>query len=67
MSDDKNLDIDPQETLDWTESLEAIIEAEGVERAHYILEKLIHTARTNGANLPYSAKVPPISTRYRHT
>ena len=66
MSDDKNLDIDPQETLDWTESLEAIIEAEGVERAHYILEKLIDTARTNGANLPYSASTAYINTIPTH-
>jgi len=62
MSHDKNNDIDPQETLDWTESLEAIIEAEGVERAHYILEQLIDTARHNGANLPYSSNTAYINT-----
>ncbi len=62
MSQDKNNDVDPQETLDWTESLEAIIEAEGVERAHYIIEQLIDTARHNGANLPYSANTAYINT-----
>ena len=62
MSHGKNNDIDPQETLDWTESLEAIIEAEGVERAHYILEQLIDTARHNGANLPYSSNTAYINT-----
>ena len=30
-------DIDSQETKEWTESLEAVIEAEGVERAHFLL------------------------------
>ncbi len=62
MSQDKINDVDPQETLDWTESLEAIIEAEGVERAHYIIEQLIDTARHNGANLPYSANTAYINT-----
>ncbi|MEE9445560.1 MAG: pyruvate dehydrogenase (acetyl-transferring), homodimeric type [Cocleimonas sp.] len=62
MSENEYPDIDPQETLDWTESLEAIIEAEGVERAHYILEQLIDTARHNGANLPYSANTAYINT-----
>ncbi len=62
MSDEQNRDVDPQETLDWTESLEAIIEAEGVERAHYIIEQLIDTARHNGANLPYSASTAYINT-----
>jgi len=59
-------DVDPQETLDWTESLEAIIEAEGVERAHYIIEQLIDTARHNGANLPYSANTAYINTIPTH-
>ncbi len=58
----ESIDVDPQETLDWTESLEAIIEAEGVERAHFIIEQLIDTARHNGANLPYSANTAYINT-----
>jgi len=59
---DNTMDVDPQETLDWTESLEAIIEVEGVERAHFIIEQLINTARHNGANLPYSANTAYINT-----
>jgi len=62
ISSNKSMDVDPQETLDWTESLEAIIEAEGVERAHFIIEQLIDTARHNGANLPYSANTAYINT-----
>ncbi len=62
MSNDHINDVDPQETLDWTESIEAMIEAEGVERAHFIIEKLIDTARTNGANLPFSASTAYINT-----
>ncbi|MGB5599878.1 MAG: pyruvate dehydrogenase (acetyl-transferring), homodimeric type, partial [Thiothrix litoralis] len=55
-------DIDFQETKEWTDSLEAVIEAEGVERAHFLLEELIATARHNGANLPYSANTAYINT-----
>jgi len=66
MSNHKIVDVDPQETLDWTESLEAIIEAEGVERAHFIIEQLIDTARHNGANLPYKASTAYINTIPTH-
>ncbi|MEZ5537990.1 MAG: pyruvate dehydrogenase (acetyl-transferring), homodimeric type [Thiolinea sp.] len=55
-------DIDAQETQEWIDSLDAVIEAEGVERAHFLLEKLIDTARLNGANLPYSANTAYINT-----
>ena len=30
-------DIDPQETQEWLDALEAVLENEGVERAHYLL------------------------------
>lgn len=63
MSLDKTpADIDAQETLEWVDSLEAVIETEGLERAHFLLEQLISTARQNGANLPYSANTAYINT-----
>lgn len=55
-------DTDFQETQEWVESLESVMEIEGVERAHFLLEKLIDTARLNGANLPYSANTAYINT-----
>ncbi len=55
-------DIDPQETKEWLEALEAIIETEGPERAHYILEALIDQSRRSGTNLPYSASTAYINT-----
>jgi pyruvate dehydrogenase E1 component len=48
-------DIDPLETQEWLDSLAAIIESEGTERAHYIIERLINLARKSGAYLPYNA------------
>ena len=47
-------DIDPQETQEWLDALDAVIANEGLERAHFLLEKLIDDARRSGANLPFS-------------
>ncbi|MTI64006.1 pyruvate dehydrogenase (acetyl-transferring), homodimeric type [Methylophaga sp.] len=49
------VDHDPQETQEWLDALESVIEAGGDEKAHYIIEKLIDMARRTGINLPYSA------------
>ena len=42
MSYNKNiLDTDPQETSDWIDSINALIDEKGSERTHFIIEKLI--------------------------
>jgi len=55
-------DIDPIETQEWLEALEAVFEREGTERAHFLLEHLIDTARRSGAHLPYSANTAYLNT-----
>ncbi|HBG93961.1 MAG TPA: pyruvate dehydrogenase (acetyl-transferring), homodimeric type [Chromatiaceae bacterium] len=55
-------DIDPQETQEWLDSLDAVLENEGVERAHYLLERLIDKARRSGAYLPFSANTAYLNT-----
>jgi pyruvate dehydrogenase E1 component len=55
-------DIDPQETQEWLEALDGVLENEGVDRAHYLLEKLIDKARRSGAYLPYSANTAYLNT-----
>jgi pyruvate dehydrogenase E1 component len=35
-------DVDPQETAEWMDALEAVVKYEGVERAQYLLDTLIH-------------------------
>ncbi|MDE2423422.1 MAG: pyruvate dehydrogenase (acetyl-transferring), homodimeric type [Betaproteobacteria bacterium] len=55
-------DNDKQETQEWLDALEAVLELEGPERAHYILEQLIDKARRSGAFLPYSANTAYINT-----
>ena len=48
-------DDDPQETNEWLDALDGLLQHEGPERAHYILEKLLEKARRSGVFLPYSA------------
>ncbi len=55
-------DLDPEETQEWLEALEAVLAEEGVERAHFLLEKLIDKARRSGAYLPYSARTAYLNT-----
>ncbi len=55
-------DNDPEETQEWLDALDAVIDIEGVERSHYLLERLIDQARRSGVNLPYSAKTAYINT-----
>lgn len=55
-------DTDPQETREWLDALAAVLEEEGPERAHYLLERLIDLARRSGAYLPYSATTAYVNT-----
>ncbi len=62
MATSDNHDLDPQETQEWLESLDAVLEAQGLERAHYLLEQLIDKARRSGAYLPYDATTAYLNT-----
>jgi pyruvate dehydrogenase E1 component len=55
-------DSDPQETREWLDALEAVIEEVGPERAHYLIEKLIELGHRAGINIPYSANTDYINT-----
>ncbi|MCF6336878.1 MAG: pyruvate dehydrogenase (acetyl-transferring), homodimeric type [Gammaproteobacteria bacterium] len=59
-------DVDAIETQEWVEALAAVIEHEGVERAHFLLEQLIDKARRSGANLPFSANTAYVNTIPTH-
>ena len=55
-------DIDPEETREWIDALESVLQEDGKERAHFLLEQLIDKARRNGAYLPYKATTAYINT-----
>ena len=58
----RHVDIDPIETKEWIDALEGVIEADGTDRARYLLRKLTDAARESGAQLPYG-----LNTRYINT
>ncbi len=55
-------DSDPLETHEWLDALEAVIDREGPDRAHFLLEQMIDMARRSGAYLPFSANTAYVNT-----
>ena len=56
------VDIDPQETQEWRDALAGVVDKEGAERAHFLIEDLIEQAREQGIDIPYSANTEYINT-----
>jgi pyruvate dehydrogenase E1 component len=55
-------DIDPIETKEWIESLNAVIENDGPSRASYLLNEVMSEAYTAGLVLPNTRTTPYINT-----
>ncbi|MFZ6656652.1 pyruvate dehydrogenase (acetyl-transferring), homodimeric type [Undibacterium sp. TJN19] len=55
-------DPDVVETNEWLDALEAVIEAEGPERAHYLMERMVDLARRRGAHIPFSSNTAYVNT-----
>jgi pyruvate dehydrogenase E1 component len=55
-------DADPAETKEWLESIQAVIEREGLDRAHYLLELMVDFTRRSGGHLPYDATTAYVNT-----
>ncbi|MEJ2801959.1 pyruvate dehydrogenase E1 component [Comamonas sp. BIGb0124] len=55
-------DTDSQETREWLDALAAVIQSEGRERAHFLIEQLLEEGRQNGIDLPYSANTGYVNT-----
>ena len=51
-------DIDPIETSEWLESINSVIEEEGIERASYLLTKLAERLNQEGAIPSYNLTTP---------
>jgi pyruvate dehydrogenase E1 component len=60
--DQKLPDNDPQETREWIDALDGVLEREGRDRAHFLIERLIEQARSHGAYLPFSANTEYVNT-----
>jgi pyruvate dehydrogenase E1 component len=59
-------DPDIVETKEWLDALEAVVQHEGPERAHYLLERMIDLARQRGANIPFSNSTAYVNTIPAH-
>ena len=55
---DDTPDIDPTESQEWQEAIADVIERDGPDRAHYLLDKAVQQARAAGARLPFSSTTP---------
>lgn len=55
-------DVDPVETKEWIEALEAVLEQEGDERARFLIEQLVALTRQSGVDIPFSANTAYINT-----
>jgi pyruvate dehydrogenase E1 component len=59
-------DPDLLETKEWLDALESVIENEGPERAHYLMERLVDLARRRGALIPFSSNTAYVNTIPAH-
>ncbi|MBQ9579204.1 MAG: pyruvate dehydrogenase (acetyl-transferring), homodimeric type, partial [Ottowia sp.] len=55
-------DLDPQGTQEWLDALDGVIQSEGEERAHYLVNRQIERALEAGIDIPYSANTQYINT-----
>lgn len=55
-------DIDELETQEWLEALSAVLDREGPERAHYLIERLTDLARRSGSRIPFSPHTAYLNT-----
>jgi pyruvate dehydrogenase E1 component len=56
------VDLNPQETAEWTEALDQVMDEQGPDRAAYLLEHLTEKARVSGAELPIHLNTPYVNT-----
>ena len=55
-------DPDPIETREWVESIQAVLDRDGANRAHQLLENVVEVTRRAGANLPFQPTTDYINT-----
>lgn len=62
MTNEIKTDLDPIETREWLDALQAVLATDGSERAAYLLQELINKANAEGVNL-----ISSLNTPYRNT
>ena len=59
---EKSPDLNPQETAEWLEALDQVLEEEGPDRAAYLLERLLDRAAVAGVTAPLKVNTPYVNT-----
>ena len=57
-----NGDSDADETREWLDSFTGVLQAQGTDRASYLLTQLKHKAFRSGVDIPFTANTPYINT-----
>jgi pyruvate dehydrogenase E1 component len=55
-------DIDPQETAEWIDSFDSVVDAQGRPRARFLLMKLLERARSLQVDFPATVSTPYVNT-----
>ncbi|HEV8065434.1 MAG TPA: pyruvate dehydrogenase (acetyl-transferring), homodimeric type, partial [Acidimicrobiales bacterium] len=55
-------DIDPEETNEWLDSFDGIVDTHGKDRARFLLMKLLERARANQIGFPATVSTPYVNT-----
>jgi pyruvate dehydrogenase E1 component len=55
-------DVDPVETREWLDSLDAIVDTHGKTRANYLLSRVLERARSLGVSFPATVSTPYVNT-----
>jgi pyruvate dehydrogenase E1 component len=55
-------DVDPEETAEWLDSFDAVVDARGRTRARFLLMKLLERARTKQVEFPATVSTPYLNT-----
>jgi len=58
----ERVDLDPQETSEWLQALDQVVEEAGPDRASFLLDRLAERARNVGVELPIQHNTPYINT-----
>jgi pyruvate dehydrogenase E1 component len=58
----ERVDLDPQETSEWLQALDQVVEEAGPDRASFLLDRLAERARNTGVELPIQYNTPYINT-----
>ena len=62
LNDILDQDLDPTETREWMESLKGVIDVDGTDRAHFLIERLVDETRRAGGYLPFAPTTEYVNT-----